>query len=440
MRLVLLLIIFSLAAARAQMPVIPDGARFIMAHFGGNFGGGDERLYISHSPDGLNWTAINNGLPVYEPPNFSPFNNVLRDPSIIFANGFYWVAYTSGNYGRHASFGLLRSADLLSWTRLGEVSTALPGQTDPITWGPFFYEDGDGSIHLFVSISPIGGAQYNPFPLMRTYEMHPLDAAFSRWSTPVPVQLPTSNTNEFWVWKEGDLYHAVYVDFTESGLPNVHVTSHDLITGWGGRQILGYPSQEGGFVLPKPTGGYRLYLEPGNGNASIIPGYKTCDFDDAFTAATPQVRVTATVPMRNGKPARARGTMSFGAWQAEKLGALPIAERAPTADPDHDGLANLLECALDSDPLAPAPPTVSTFMRSAAGGMFGGVRFRKMGQFGDVTAAGQSTGALGSWAAGVVESVTLMSDGMERVQVRGSLSLAAEPAQFFRVSVSLAAP
>jgi len=44
----------------------------------------------------------------------------------------------------------------------------------------------------------------------------------------------------------------------------------------------------------------------------------------------------------------------FVAWVAEKLSARPPADQLPGADPDADGLANLLEYALSSDPLTPS--------------------------------------------------------------------------------------
>ena len=50
-----------------QSPIVPAGSRFVMSHFKSNNLGGDERLYISVSPDALNWTALNNGNPVWQP-------------------------------------------------------------------------------------------------------------------------------------------------------------------------------------------------------------------------------------------------------------------------------------------------------------------------------------------------------------------------------------
>jgi hypothetical protein len=424
-------------ATHAQ--TLPAGTRFVMSHFGGDSGGGDERLYVSYSADGLNWIALNNGLPVWQPVGWSPFVNVVRDPTITFANGFYWVAYTSGNYGKHASFGLVKSADLLNWTFVGEIGTAIPGATDPLTWNPCFFEDGDGSIHIFVSVSPTGGSNYNPTPNMRSYELHPLNASFAQWSMPVAIPLPQTNTNEFWAWKEGDTYHAIYVSFAQSSAL-IHVTSKSLLTGWGNAQVIGFNQQEGPFVLRKPDGGYRLYLE--GGNSAPTPGYRTCDFTGAFTNPTAQTFVTATVPMRNGKPAVARDTMNFATWQTQKLASVPAAMRGPNADPDADGLANLVECTLGSDPLVfSARP--ESFLRAMGPDTFVGLRFFRLRQFSDATVQVEGSANLNDWNASLVtESITLMSDGTEWLHVRDSVATASGGSHYLRLKsvLSSAAP
>ena len=187
----------------------------------------------------------------------------------------------------------------------------------------------------------------------------------------------------------------------------------------------------------KPDGGYRLYLERGNG--APTPGYRTCDFDASFANATAQTPVSATVPMRNGKPIAARGTMSFSAWQTQKLGALPVADRAPDADPDGDGLTNLVECALDTDPLAPTARRPALFTRADAGGTRFGLRYQRLRQFSDVLAGVESAATPGAWSsAGSPESVALMTDGTERVQVRAAAFVESTPSAFLRVHITLA--
>ena len=432
----LLLLAIFLLAESLWAQGLPAGSRFVMSHFKATSDGGDQRLYISASPDGLNWVALNNGAPVWQPtPGMSDVYNVVRDPSIVFANGYYWVAYTSGYIGKHASFAVVKSADLLNWTFVTDVSTLLPGATDTLTWGPFFFEDGDGTIHLFVSIDPTGGVNFNPVPAMRTHELHPLNAGFTQWSAPVQLALPNSNTNEFWAWKEGATYHAIYADFGQGGAYK-HVTASSIFGTWTLQSVLGFNSQEGGFMLRKPDGGHRFFVEPGD--YQPLTGYRTCDFDANFTNPTPQVEVTRTVTMRNGKVTAARGTTSFTAWQAEKLASVPVADRAAGADPDADGLPNIVECALGTEPLTPTAPP-QTFTRTIGGDTFAGLRFTRRRQFSDVSLGVEVAGDLGAWNSGAItESLTLQSDGTEWLHVRDGVATTSTAARFLRLKATSA--
>jgi hypothetical protein len=417
-------LLIGLLSAPAQGPSLPAGTRFIMSHFGSDNGGGIEKLFISVSPDGVNWEALNGGNAVWQPAGWFPFHNVVRDPSIVFANGWYWVAYTSGNYGKHASFGLVKSQDLLNWTFVGEISTAIPGATDPLTWGPFFFKDGDGSVHVFVSISPINGSDYNPVPAMRTHELHPLNADFTQWSAPVQVALPGTNTNEFWVWREGDTYHGIYVDFGRGG-QYFHTTSANLITGWQPARALGFGSLEGGFVLKKPGGGYRLYLEPGNVGEFL--GYRFYDCSDDFTGFAGPVYTNAQTPARNGKVIAAPFTTTFAQWQSAELGTLPAAQRAPLADPDQDGLPNLVECGIGSPPQVPDARTLETWIDSANRQR---LRHRRASSIVSLGASLETTAAIPDWqpagSAFQIRSVTLMSDGHELVEWASSAGVEGE--------------
>lgn len=403
---------------RAQGPNLPPGTRFIMSHFKHNGGGGDERLYISVSPNGVNWEALNNGNPVWEPVGASGFWNVVRDPSIVFANDWYWVAYTSGNYGYHKSFGLVKSRDLLNWTFVGEIDTAIPGAVDSLTWGPFFFKDADGSVHLFVSISLTNGSIYYPLPDLRTHELHPLNADFTQWSSPVLVQLPSTNTNEFWPWKEGDTYHAIYVDFARGG-QYYYSKSQNLITGWQPGTYMGFGGYEGGFVLKKPEGGYRLYLEGGNGGSGA---YKFYD-GDQFPFFALAGAVSTLTPMRNGKIITAPGTTTFAQWQTLRVPGETPAQQAEEADPDGDGIPNLAESVTGTNPLKPNA-TVMTGWLDANG------RFRATHAFdrsiSGVSLSMESATTLPSWGAASgleLRSVTMMSDGLERWEWAGTSTL-----------------
>jgi hypothetical protein len=133
---------------------------------------------------------------------------------------------------------------------------------------------------------------------MHPYELHPTSADWTQWSAPLLVPLNNTSTNEFYVWKAGAVYNAIYVSFNQ-GQAWVYATSNNLLTGWTDVRTLGFNTQEGGNIIPQANGANRFYLEPGNGASP--GGYKWCDSFNQLQTFTAQQQVTATVPMRNGK-------------------------------------------------------------------------------------------------------------------------------------------
>lgn len=419
-----------------QSPIVPAGSRFVMSHFKSNNLGGDERLYISVSPDALNWTALNNGNPVWQPVGWAGFQNVVRDPAIIFDSGYYWVAYTSGNYGRHASFGLLKSTDLLNWTLVGEIACAVPGATGQLTWNPSFFRDGDGSVHILIAISPDGAPSISPIPNLRAHEIHPANADWTQWSTPVPLALPSTNTNEFFAWREGATYHAIYVDFQQNARW-IHVTSNNLISGWGGAVALGHDSWEGGQMLKKPNGGYRLFIEPGNNDRFVGGGYRYVDGSSTFNGFNNRIPRNEQVLMRNGKMTTLESVSTFAQWQIAKLNAMPAAQQSPLADPDGDGLPNLIECALDLNPLASDFTTATPVsLTESTGQNYATLRHRRLRQLAGVSYVVESSGDLYTWNPAQEISATLMSDGTELVEARDTVPTSSG-SRFIRLRVTL---
>jgi hypothetical protein len=338
----------------------------------------------------------------------------------------------------------VKSTDLVNWEFVASVDVTLPGATDQLTWNPVFFEDGDGSIHATIAISPVGGSQYNCVPYMRVHEIHPVSPDWSTWSTPVPLDLPDPNTNEGWLWKEGDTYHICYVSFTRFGQV-VHATSNNLVGGWTFDKGLGYGGQEGGMILPKPGGGYRLYLEPGNADASADEstlGYRTCDLDDTLSNPTPQVRVNATVPMRNGKMCAARRTMTFEQWQAAHLSNTSTERRGPLDDADDDGLANLIEHSLGTDPLTHTTESFRPrpYQHFGNNGNYPGLIYENSRSSANVSGFGELKIGNGPWnqspPGAFLESVALLSNGTVRCYLRSGIPLGSEPV-LYRYSASL---
>ena len=401
----LIVILFAVLPASAQS--IPANARYVMSHFRTlPSGQNDERLFISTSPDALTWTSLTGDAAAWQPPGWAEFFNVVRDPAIIYDNGWYWVAFTSGNYGLHKAFGLVKSQDLINWTYLGNIQIPVAGATaSTLTWNPCWFRDGDGTVHLFISIA-LQSVSYGPNPHMRTYVTEPTNADWTTWSTPVPIALPGTNTNEFYCWKEGDIYHGIYVDFQSAGSWK-HTTSTNLLTGWTAAQHLGFGSKEGGMMLKKPGGGYRFYIEYGNGSQTI--GFRWSDCTDALTAFTAETSVTADLAMRNGKMILLPGATTFTSWATEHTPAAP----GLLDDPDLDGTPNILEALLAQSPtafqLAPQPITTSGQLA---------LKYKRTNRFSGLALIAESATTLPSWTPIAPISATLMTDGTELIETR----------------------
>jgi hypothetical protein len=401
---------------------VPANAVFVMSYFKANGGGGDERLYISTSPDGLTWTSIAGDNPVWQPPNWAPFTNVVRDPSIIYEKGWFWVAFTSGNYGNHAAFGLVKSQDLVNWTYLGDISAPVPGATAQLTWNPVFFRDGDGSVHLFLNISPDGGPTYACTPNMRSYVTQPASADWTQWTTPALLSLPSTNTNEFFCWKEGPIYHGVYVDFNNGGGWQ-HVTSTNLVTGWTAADYMYFNAYEGGMVLKNPSGGYRFFCEQD-------AGYFFCDVNEELVDGHDTQPVTSDVSMNNGKMISMPGATTFAAWAAANT---PSAS-GPLDNPSGDGTCNLLKCALGLDPnQSEAANLPAAQVVTYGGSQYLRFQYYRHPQYLNLCTTVQSSADSKSWNPIAPLSITLMIDGSELVESRVPLS---SRARFLRIEAT----
>ncbi len=147
-------------------------------------------------------------------------------------------------------------------------------------------------------------------------------------------------------------------------------------------------------------------------------------------------------------------TEDFAAWQQAYFTPDQLADNTfsgPNADPDGDGVPNLLEFAFNLDPTFPGPVvmTAGTGLRGlpliqpetvAASDRRLTVEFvrRTASSMSGVTYAVQFTSDLGGgWQTGGTESVTAINERWERVKVTDTVSIGATvQARFARVSVN----
>ncbi|MFG6413172.1 beta-galactosidase [Roseateles sp. DC23W] len=171
-------------------PVVKGEKTFLMSAF---MATSQNKLSLFSSTDGVTFTSL--ASEAYQPPK-----DLLRDPSIIRgADGLYYIAYTTNWDG--STFGIAKSADLKTWSHVGDVTVKLPGVTN--VWAPEWFRDADGSLHLVMSLSK--GGTKGPFA---AYTVKALDAGFTKFADPVPMAGLDKNYIDTFVVLDGGRYTA----------------------------------------------------------------------------------------------------------------------------------------------------------------------------------------------------------------------------------------
>lgn len=243
--------------SRAAAPAAKTERTYLMSAFTAT---SQDRLSLFTSTDGVTFTTL--GSEVYQPPK-----GLLRDPSILrAADGQYYIAYTTDWSG--STLGIAKSADLKTWTHVADVPVRLPGTDRQVSnvWAPEWFHDTDGSLKLVVSLSRTG--TQGPFG---AYALKALDAGFTKFSDPMPLQgLEKNYIDTFVVHHEGR-----YVAFAK----NETTKLIELATA---------PSLEGPWTFQK-TGDWAGWGGPSEGQALVPvkdangrPGWRIY-FDDYMT-------------------------------------------------------------------------------------------------------------------------------------------------------------
>jgi hypothetical protein len=190
------------------------------------------------------------------------------------------------------------------------------------------------------------------------------------------------------------------------------------------------------------SGIYEIAVAPGAGfgvGTYTLATFGSTTFSASDFTVTGLGSTGSTVQVQGTSLVLSVGSASspFASW-ASSFG-LPVDQQTPLADPDGDGVANLLEFATGSDPTVTGGSAGgTTSMTTVDGDRYPTLTFQRRQNLGDVTLEVRvSTNLDFSGTLGVVElSATDHGDGTDTVVVRSAVPLSAQPSQFFRLFVT----
>ncbi|TWT85351.1 Glycosyl hydrolases family 43 [Posidoniimonas polymericola] len=161
------------AALAPGVAVAANGTGQVFAYFQGPWPtGGHSGVYMSYSSDGLNFQPMNNGDPVYVPPEAwgpgSSTNTIdedqTRDPSVLYGpDGYFHMVWTSGISTR--SIGYAKSADLKTWTDEQLIDIWSPSTVVDHTWAPELFYDAANSQYQIIFASNLNGGDHKLYSI-----------------------------------------------------------------------------------------------------------------------------------------------------------------------------------------------------------------------------------------------------------------------------------
>lgn len=106
-------------------------------------GNGEAGVYLCASADGRKFEPLNDGKPIFTPPNWPNGQVLTRDPSIVFHDGKFHMVWTTNWTGR--VFGYATSPDLVTWSEpmmVTPFAAELPEDEQPLNvWAPELRHD-----------------------------------------------------------------------------------------------------------------------------------------------------------------------------------------------------------------------------------------------------------------------------------------------------------
>jgi hypothetical protein len=241
-----------------------SGQTYLMSGFidfnGTNNASSEQKLRLFLSSDGLSWNSLSPYF-LYADPNSATGGNV-RDPSIIYYNSKWWIAYTNDQVSGSTvpQWSIASSPDLTNWSLVANINTT--GAVSGIfhNWAPEFFLDSSGLLHVFLGIST-GGSSTN----FVQYESHATDTTgLTTWSLPVAVggtgfpsdfidAYVVSTGGKFYLFGKDDINKNLFV-MSSTQLTTGYTMLNQNITANG-------QNCEGATVFQRPSGSWELICD-----------------------------------------------------------------------------------------------------------------------------------------------------------------------------------
>jgi hypothetical protein len=235
---------------------------------------------LQTSEDGLtNWTRRPFGQVAFGGIDTSTFS---RDPAFAYYHGYWWATssytanlanqYSNPDVALYQSYrgGLFHMVGTLN----GAFGTVTSG-SDGI-WAPGVFVDSADVFHIFSGIS-YNGEPHHPVEI---HNVGGANLATTTWSPPVQITLTGAPSNESFIdlfmFQDGATYYLLGKNQTPSNATGyIELWSSNNLTGpytnvWTNK----FQGFEGPFILRKPGGGWRIYLDSTPVSPALTPtGY-----------------------------------------------------------------------------------------------------------------------------------------------------------------------
>jgi hypothetical protein len=180
-----------------------------------------ESLSLAFSPNGTTWMPL--ALSVY-----GGVNNNLRDPSLLFRNGWWYLTYSPNSFGASTVLYVARSRNLVTgWATFATIDfSSVGGGANLRIWSPDFFEDDDGSVRIVVACNTVYTTDIEAFSIYQTVATA---TDLSTWSAPSLVFNEHRAIDPFLV-KDAGTYYLFYKN-EAAGQKWVEVASSGTVAG-----------------------------------------------------------------------------------------------------------------------------------------------------------------------------------------------------------------